>query len=155
MSILILNNLPWFWLGVMVICIIIEASTFSLTTIWFAIGALVSVFVAMTPLAFQWQLLIFAVISLLLLILTRPVALRYLKNRKETRTNVNALIGQEVPVTKEITQFEKGEVKCEGKIWSAVSQNHNTIAAGSVCVIKSIKGNTVSVLPKDSAGTGH
>jgi len=142
-----MNNLPWFWVGVMVVCIVIEASTFSLTTIWFACGALVCVFIAMTPLAFSWQLLIFAVLSCLLLILTRPLVMQRIKSRKETRTNVNALIGQEVLVIKAITEFEKGEVKCEGKIWSAVSQNHEAVPEGAVCTVRSIHGNTLSVLP--------
>ena len=64
-----LQHLPVFWLVVMAVRIVIESMTMMLTTIWFGCGALVMVFVSMTPLPFKWQLLLFVAISLALLIL--------------------------------------------------------------------------------------
>jgi membrane protein implicated in regulation of membrane protease activity len=142
---LILNNLPWFWIAVMIVCIIIESFTLTLTTLWFACGAFVTIFISMTPLPFRWQVLIFAVLSCVLLVLTRPLLLKKMRERRESKTNVDAIIGQKVLVTKAITQFDKGEVKCSGTYWPAESKDGSKLPAGSVCRILSIQGNTVTV----------
>jgi len=146
---IILENLPWFWIAVMIICIVIESCTFSLTTLWFACGAFLSIFISLTPLPFRWQVLIFAVVSCLLLILTRPLLLKKMQERKESRTNVDSLIGKKIQVTKNISQFSKGEIKTNGIIWSAESEDGSEISEGTVCVIVKITGNTLTVKPEN------
>jgi len=117
----ILNHLPWFWLSVMVICIVFEAVTFSLTTVWAALSALLMIFVSRTALPVRWQLLIFLLITILLIIFTRPFAVKKLKLGK-VATNVNSLEGQDVLVIKKISPFEKGEAKASnGLVWNAMS----------------------------------
>lgn len=144
----ILNNLPWLWLGVLVICIIIEAFTLSLTTIWSAIAAIPMIFISKTGMPFKWQLLIFALISLGLIIFTRPFAIKKLKIGR-SKTNVNSLIGQEILVTKTVSQFQKGEAKTNnGVIWSVKSENDEEIAKGTVCIISEVEGNTLIIKQK-------
>ena len=53
------DNLPWVWVAVTIICVVIESLTLALTTIWFGISAFVMVFLAFTPLPFVAQLFIF------------------------------------------------------------------------------------------------
>lgn len=140
------NALPWFWLAIMVILIVIEALTFSLTTIWGAIACIPLIFIARTQLEFKWQILIFAFLSLILLVFTRPFAVKKLKISK---TNVNGLIGQDVIVTKKIGTLEKGEVKSSaGVIWSAKSRDGSEIKSGTVCSIIAVAGNTLEVKVK-------
>ena len=100
-----ISNLPWFWLAILVLCLIIEGITMSLTTIWAAIAAVPFIFIAKTPIPFRWQLLIFVVITVVLIVFTRPFAVKKLNVGKENSTNVNALEGQEVLVVKKITPF--------------------------------------------------
>ncbi|MBR1535347.1 MAG: NfeD family protein, partial [Treponema sp.] len=115
----IFSHLPWFWLFVMILAIVFEAITFSLTTVWAAISALLMVFLCRTGLPFRWQLLIFFIITILLMIFTRPFAIKKLKLGRVT-TNVNSMDGQEVLVVKKITRFEKGEVRASnGVTWMA------------------------------------
>ena len=94
-----MNNLMWFWLAVMIVCIVIEAATFALTTIWGAISALVMIFVSKTNMPLKWQLILFLVLTIVLVLTTRPFAMKKLKLGKNT-TNVNSMEGQEVLVTK-------------------------------------------------------
>ena len=96
------NNLPWVWVAITVICIVIETMTFALTTIWFAISAFVMVFLAFTPIPFPVQLLIFVALSMILLIFTRPVLQKKL-DQKKIATNYERVIGQIAVVTKKIT----------------------------------------------------
>ena len=138
------NVMPWIWTGILVICIVIECFTFSLTTIWAALASVPLIFISRTSLSLQVQILIFAVITLLLIIATRPLALKLL--RKEKNENINNLEGQKVIVTKKITATEKGEAKASnGVIWTAKSNNSSEIEKDSVCRILKIEGNTLIV----------
>lgn len=138
------NVMPWIWTGILVICIVIECFTFSLTTIWAALASVPLIFISRTSLSLQVQILIFALITLLLIIGTRPLALKLL--RKEKNENINNLEGQKVIVTKKITATEKGEAKASnGVIWTAKSNNSSEIEKDSVCRILKIEGNTLIV----------
>lgn len=144
------NNLMWFWLSVMVVCVLIEALTLALTSVWAAIAALIMIFVSQTGLPFKWQLLLFLVLTIALIVITRPFAVKKLKLGKN-KTNVNSLVGQEVLVVKKISPFQKGEVKAKnGVIWTAQNadpQSSSEIPEGTVCTIEKIDGNTLSVKP--------
>lgn len=149
---LFLNNLMWFWLAVMVLCLVVEAASFALTTVWGAISALVMIFLSRTNMPLRWQLILFLVLTIALVLITRPFAMKKLKLGKNT-TNVNSMEGQEVLVVKRISKFEKGEVKAKnGVVWSAKNADENSdseIPEGSVCVIEKVDGNTLSVKLKN------
>ncbi len=84
---------PIVWLILLVVLIIIEIITMGLSTIWFAGGALVAFVASLLNVNVVIQVVLFLVISILLLVSTRPVAMRYL-NRTRVRTNVESLIGK-------------------------------------------------------------
>lgn len=138
------NNLPWVWVAITVICIVIETMTFALTTIWFAISAFVMVFLAFTPIPFPVQLLIFVALSMILLIFTRPVLQKKL-NQKKIATNYERIIGQIAVVTKKITALDKGAIKINGMEWTAAIKEDNVLEEGSKCVIEEIAGVTAFV----------
>lgn len=144
---LIVSNMPWVWLGVCVLLLIFEALTAGLTTIWGAISALLMIFLSTLGISLRWQLIIFLLITIVLIVTTRPVLLRKMK---EKRTNVDNLIGQEVKVTKEITKFEKGEAETRnGVSWTATSEDESRIRKGSVCIISGVEGNTLKLKLKE------
>ena len=141
---LISNNLPWVWVAVTVVCIVIEAMTLALTTIWFGISAFVMVFLAFTPIPFRVQLFIFILLALLLLIFTRPLFVEKL-NKKKIATNYERVIGQIAVVTKKITATEKGSVKIQGMEWTAAVKEDVVLKEGSKCTIEQIEGVTAYV----------
>ncbi len=141
--------MPYVWLAVMVLCIVIEACTVALTSIWGAISALVLVFVSRTEMPVHYQVLLFLVLAIVLMVCTRPFAVKQLHIGKE-KTNAGALVGMEVQVVRAIESFKKGEVKSHGGvIWSATSLNGQPIAHGAVCTVVDIKGNTLVITPKE------
>ena len=85
---------PLLWLIVLAVLLIIEAITVGLTTIWFAGGALIAAVLSWMGMGIAVQWGAFLLISLVLLIFTRPLAVRYM-NRGMTKTNVDSLIGAE------------------------------------------------------------
>ena len=130
-----------YWLGAAAIFVVIEIITMGLTTIWFAGGALVGAVMA----AFSLPLVI---VSVILLILTRPWALKYL-NSRTVRTNADSLIGQTALVTQDIDNLNaKGQVKVEGQIWTARSISDDVqLHEGQKVMIESISGVKVIVKP--------
>ncbi|MBS7265124.1 MAG: NfeD family protein [Treponema sp.] len=138
------DNLPWFWVAVTIICVVIESLTLALTTIWFGISAFLMVFLAFTPLPFPAQLFIFVAVALMLLIFTRPVVKQKLSQKKIV-TNYERIIGQIAVVTKKITALDKGAVKINGMEWTAAVRQDIVLEEGSKCIIEEIAGVTAYV----------
>ena len=122
-----------------IIFAIIEAFTLGLTTIWLAMAALVMVFLSFLPIPLVVQILIFLAISAVLLFYTRPLAIKKFKTGK-VKTNVDSLVGKHALVTKQISEFDKGEVKLNGLYWSARSDDGSTITEGTKCEVMRIEG---------------
>ena len=137
------------WLIAALILAVIEALTLGLTTIWFAGGALAAVIAALLDAPVAAQVVIFVVVSLLLLVLTRPWALRHFKRGLE-HTNIDAVVGREALVTGEIRPFETGEVRLNGLAWGARSRdNRETLPEGTPVRVVSVEGVKLIVVPKD------
>jgi len=129
----------WIWVIFTIIFTIIEVFTFGLTTVWFAIAAFIMVFVSFLPIAFVYQFIIFLVISAVLLVFTRPIAVKKFKTGR-IKTNVDSLAGKHALVTKQIGEFDKGEVKIDGQIWSARSEDNSVIGEGTKCEVLRVEG---------------
>jgi membrane protein implicated in regulation of membrane protease activity len=129
----------WIWVILTVIFAVIEAFTFGLTTIWFALSAFLMVFISFLPIPFIYQIFIFLAISAVFLIFTRPVAIKKFKTGR-VKTNVDSLTGKHALVTMKISEFDRGEVKVSGQLWTARSEDGSTIEEGAKCEIIRIEG---------------
>ncbi len=142
MSGFIYSNLPWFWLCLTIIFIVIEVFTFSLTTIWAALSSLVMIFLSLTKINFKWQILIFAVLTILFLIFTRPFILKKLKIKNGQNT-VNSLVGQEVVIVNEGTKLE-GKTQ-NGVIWTVLPFDNQQLHKNDICIVKEVSGNILKL----------
>ncbi len=129
----------YFWLGLMLVLIAIEAATVSLTTIWLAAGSLLAFILSLLKLSLLVQIFGFLTVSIVLLIFTRPVAIKYLKVGGH-KTNIDALIGSKGIVISDITEHNTGQVKVRGQIWTAVSATGKTLEKDTEVIIKDIQG---------------
>ena len=131
----------YIWLMVLVFFIVIELATMGLTTIWFAGGALVALLLAAFNASFYVQLSVFLIISIVLLVVTRPLALKYF-NKSVEKTNAEGLIGKQAIVVTRIHNIkEEGQVMLGGMEWSARAyEEDRIIPSGSVVEVKEIRG---------------
>ncbi len=137
----------WVWLFVFVSAIVVEAITQEFVSIWFAVGALVAmIFCAFPWMPFWGEIIIFSVISLLSLALTRPVV-KKLTERGTRYTNVDEFVGKRTKLEKEVTKFEAGEIKVNGILYSAILMEdvEETISTDSIVEIVALKGNKIVV----------
>lgn len=138
-----INNIPheWIWIALFIIFVVVELASVGLLTIWFAAGSLVALALAFFDVNFTIQLVIFFIVSIALLIFTRPILKKYVyRNKDAMKTNVDAIIGKTALVTKKITEHDFGELKVDGQVWSAISENNEDIEVGSNVEILAIKG---------------
>ena len=130
-----------FWLILFVVLLIIEIFTMGLTTVWFAGGALVAFVLAFAGLGLPVQIIVFLLASILLLVLTRPIAIQFF-NKERQKTNADRLIGQKAVVLETIdTLHSTGRVEVNGMEWAAkVEDVTAVIEAGTVVSIEGIQG---------------
>ncbi len=109
------------WFAVIILAGVIEASTMDLSSIWFSAGAFVSLILAIFwPELYVLQIIVFLVVSVLLLLGLRPVFRNYIR-KNEIKTNADKLVGKTAICSKRIPDGERGEVKIDGKIWTAIA----------------------------------
>ena len=94
------------WLILLCLFLLVEIATLGLTTIWFAGGALVAFLAALCGLDVVVQIIIFFVLSVILLVFTRPVAVNYFNNNR-IATNTESLIGADARVVETINNKTK------------------------------------------------
>lgn len=141
---------PILWLILLIILLVIEAISLELTTIWFAGGALAAFIAALAGADVVVQVVLFLAVSIVLLVFTRPVAMRYL-NRNKTPTNAESLIGEQAIVTQTINNLMgRGVVLVNGMEWTARSQeNSEMIEKDTIVRILRIDGVKLIVERKE------
>ena len=107
------------WVILMIIFLVIEGIVPGLVSIWFALGALAALISSMLGAQIWLQATWFVVISLLALVVTRPLAKKYV-NSRVTPTNADRIVGTDCVVTEEIDNLRgTGAVLADGKTWTA------------------------------------
>lgn len=132
----------WIWLGVVIALTLIEISTVSLVSIWYIASALVSLVLSFFIDNFLIQFGVFAILGTILVITTRDYLVKLLVKNKE-KTNLDRVIGMTGYVTKEITKKNLGEVKVDGKLWTAISDKK--IKVDSTVKVLEIDGVKIKV----------
>jgi len=123
------------WVGIFVLAVIIEIGTLGLTTIWFTPGSLLGIVLAACGVDLWIQITAFIVISVIMLLFTRPIAVKYVNDRK-IKTNVETIVGSEAIVTEQISNIEgKGIVIIGGIEWSARTESNDDIIEKDARVI--------------------
>ena len=135
------------WLALLMVFLIAEGSTVTLISLWFAVGALGAMVVALLGGALWLQAAVFLVLSAVLLAALRPLVRRFIKP-KVTATNVDSIIGSVGIVTSDIDNLTAaGQVKLNGMEWSARSTSGDSIETGTKIRVDKIEGVKVFVSP--------
>ena len=125
------------WLVIVVLLTILEVITINLVSVWFIVSGIVSLFLSFIIDSFYIEFMVFVCLGLVLMLLTRPYLVKKL-SKKKVSTNLDRVIGMEGIVTEEITKFKIGEVKVDGKKWSAIADEK--IKVGEEVIIDNIDG---------------
>ncbi|MBP3461868.1 MAG: NfeD family protein [Bacilli bacterium] len=131
--------MAYMWLIIIILLIIVEVMTINLTTIWFVISGLFALLLSFFTDNFFIQFFVFTIGGIVLLIVTRPILKNIIKEKKES-TNLDRVIGMTGIVTEKIKKNATGEVKVDGKRWTAfANQNIDTNSTVKVLEIDGVK----------------
>lgn len=141
-------NMIAVWAVATIVFLVVEAIVPGLTSIWFALGSICSLIAALLNAPYWLQIIWFIVISIGTLILTRPLAKKFV-NGKVQATNADRNIGMRCVVTERIDNLaQTGAVLCDGKIWTARScTDDETMEVGEIVIAKEITGVRLIVSP--------
>ena len=138
-----------FWLAAMIIFLIAEAGTVALVSIWFAVGALAALVVALAGGTLIWQVVVFLAVAIILLASLRTVVKKYF-NPRITRTNADSVVGQTGIVTTPVNNVAGfGKVVINGMEWSARSTTGAPLNEGITVRVDRIEGVKVFVSPAE------
>ena len=128
-----------FWLVLVIVLSFVEIATVSLVSIWFVASGIVAMILSFFIEDTAIITTIFILLGIFLLVISRPIVNK-LRSKDNEKTNLDRIIGETAIVTEDIKKNVVGEVKVDGKRWSAVSKEN--------C----LKGDTVKVLSGNDKG---
>lgn len=128
------------WLVIFLVLLVIEIFTLGLTTIWFAIGAVAAFIAALAGAGIIVQVVLFFAVSIITLIATRPIAVRYFSKNTE-KTNVEGIIGRSAVITQRIPDKDTtGKASLDGELWTARSLEEESLEEGELVEIAAVEG---------------
>ena len=137
------------WAFISLICLLLELTSGDFFILCFAIGAFVSLIVSLFPVPFLWQIIIFAVASVLCLAFLRPALLKRIHRRGERASNADAIIGRIGRVSEDIDENGFGRVALDGDDWKAVGKDGVAIEKGTRVKIVDRESIIITVEPAD------
>ena len=146
--------MEWIWLALTIGLFVIELATTQLVCVWFAASSMVTAILTAIfgdmGFGVVWQIVVFTVLAVALLFATRPLVKKLLKKRGEMqKTNLELYIGKEAIVVEDINNIKgEGTVKIGGLVWSARSEDGNSISKDEIVIFKEINGNKAIVVRK-------
>lgn len=132
----------YFWLGLIIVLGLIEFMTVNLVSIWFIISGLLALIISFFIDSFVIQFGIFVIVGVILMITTKTSLEKKLVHKE--KTNLDRIIGMKGVVTEKIDDVTVGEVKVDGKCWSAISSTK--LEKGELVRILKIKGVKLEVV---------
>ncbi len=151
-----LGENPWIlWLVLFLGLAAVETLTLDLLFLMLSLGALAALAASFVTGSFFLQGIVFCVVSLLMVLLVRPIALRHLKaGPGEQRSNIDRLIGEPALALETVTSYS-GTVKIGGDTWSARTLGGLSVPAGTRVAVARIEGATAVVEPVHDGGGPH
>lgn len=142
-----MDVMQYIWIAAIVLLAILEGATAQLVSIWFVIGGIAALIASIFTDAVWIQLTVFVLVSILSLLLTRPLVKKAMSFKKED-TNAGRVVGQKAIVIETIENDEgKGQVNVCGSIWTARSMDQTVIPKGASVLVDAIEGVKLIVHP--------
>ena len=130
------------WLIIVILLALIEITTVNLTTIWFVVSGIIALIISLFVGNYIIQFAAFVIVGVILLVTNKPFLTKFFKQHK-VKTNIDRIIGMTGVVTQAIKKNDDGEVKVDGKKWTAYADK--AIKEGNSVKVLEIKGVKIKV----------
>lgn len=129
------------WLVLLIILLLVEIITVGLTSIWAAGGALAALILNVAGVPFVGQVVAFFLVTSLLLVFTRPFAVRFINSRRE-KTNYEGVIGKTIRIAERVDNLDQtGMAVVNGQEWTVrAADDSEKLEAGTIAKVVGISG---------------
>ena len=137
------------WLIVALVLIGLEVVTLTFVAFYPALGALAAGVAALLGAGVGIQVVVFAVVSVATLLLTRKPLRRMMRNTPLVGSNADTVIGKRAVVIVAIDEGpgQRGQVRVGTEHWSARAEDERPIAEGATVEVSRIDGVALVVRP--------
>ena len=135
------------WLIVAGVFLVLEIFTLGFLVFWLGIGCLLAALISLITDSILIQTSIFVLSSGLLIFATKPLVKKFAE-KDNAKTNVYSLSGKKAIVIEDIDWTTgSGQIKFEGQVWSAKTEEQVNIEKGTEVEIIKIEGVKAFVKP--------
>ncbi|MBP5314369.1 MAG: NfeD family protein [Muribaculaceae bacterium] len=145
----VLSHLWQAWALICLLCLLLELTSGDFFILCFAIGAAVSLVTSLLGVPLLWQIVVFALASVLCLAFLRPALLRRIHSKRERVSNADAIIGRIGRVSEDIEENGFGRVALDGDDWKAATSDGRALPAGTRVKIVDRESIIITVEPVD------
>ena len=127
--------------------LILEIFTMGFLVFWLSIGSVLAMLVSFVTDSIIIQTTVFVISSGLLIFATKPLVKKFTKE-DNTKTNVYSIVGKKAIVIEKIDwSTGTGQIKFDGQVWSARTEEQVNIEKGTEVEIEKIEGVKAFVKP--------
>ncbi|HEY2225252.1 NfeD family protein [Actinomycetospora sp.] len=141
--------IPLIWAIAGVVLVVAEVLSGELVLLMLGVAALGTAAASAAGVPLGPDLAVFAVLSVLFVLVARPAVHRRLRVHDPVNTGTRALLGTHGEVVDAVAAGA-GTVLLRGSLWSARSLHDDDLAAGTAVVVVEISGATAVVTPADT-----
>lgn len=139
------------WLALLIAFVVIEAVTFGLVSVWFAVGAAAAMVASALGAQVLWQVAVFLIVSGLCMLALRKVARRRL-TPKDTPAGAQTNVGKLATVIAPVAPARPGRVRLDGVDW--IAESTDTLHTGALCRVLAVDGATLKVCAEPAGNAG-
>lgn len=136
----------WIWIGVIALALVVEAISMDMTSIWFAVGGIVSLISYLCGASLTVQIILFVIVSALCIVFLRNITKKLIQ-KPTVATNIDSIIGTKAIMIDKTTELELGSIKVNGIVYSAKAEDNSDIESGTEVEIVKVEGNKMIVKP--------
>ena len=138
-----LSFMPYVWIAVMVLAVVLEAITAALVSVWFLPAGLIAMVLSFFKIPIYIQVLVFVLSAGVFLLLSRTLwRKRLFRENDGEATDLDAIIGEKCVVTEKIDNIAgNGQAKIRGQLWAARAMiESETFEVGEIATVVAIEG---------------
>lgn len=154
---LLINSGEWTEIGfivgwglLLILTIVIEAYSVELVSMWFSLGSLIALILAIFNVDPWIQILVFVVVSFISLVFGRMLLKKLLNRSTDLATNTDSLIGKTIVIVSPVTRLNPGSGKLGDVTWTVAVHLDVKFEKGDQCIIDAIEGNKIIVSRKEN-----
>ena len=123
--------MPYIWISVMVFAAVAEIYALNFISAWFIPSAFIIFFLSLTGLKVWIQVLLFFIITLIPLVLSRIIFKKFIKSK-----SINYITGKNAIVTEEINNYKNtGLIRITGLVLTARAEEEDIIYESGLVVM--------------------